>query len=128
MPPYFPDRRTLIVVRAEHQAVANELALEATREPDGSPTTDLNTFTTPLRAVGGAVAVAYWSSWAMTAAHRSAVLAELGNRFKRTVTPIPLGGRVRQQDPFWVFDAEPGQWLPEDALAALGMETLPPPE
>lgn len=128
-PTYTPDRRTIIVVKAEHQATANQIAQDATRNPDGTATTDLGTFTTGLQAAGQAPAVgavvAYWANWAMTQAHRDAVIATLGQRFARAVTPIPAGKRPNLNDPFWVFDAEPGQWQDTQVFAALKMELIP---
>lgn len=129
---YFPDRTTIIVVAAEHRGAANQLAQDATRNPDGTPTTTLGTFASPLQAAGqdpvAGVTTHYWTNWAMTQSHRDFLLAELGNRFKRTVTPIPLGTKPKPNEPFYVFDAEPGQWTDKDVFTALSLEPVPVPD
>lgn len=130
MPDYFPERHTIVVIRAQHQTLANQIIFDVMRNPDGSPSTDLNTFTAPLKSAGDATqaVVAYWNGIRLTQVHRDGVLAEIGNRFKQAVTPIPLGNKVNRNAQFWVFDAEPGQWTDVSVFSALGMEPVEVPE
>lgn len=116
MPTEYTER-LLIVVRAPLQDEANAAAQVA------EPTTGPNTFNVPLVAAdsttSAAPVVAYWAGWTMTPIQRERLLAEFGRRFARSLTVIPVGGAVRRQDDFWLFDRA---WNPEAILAALQLQ------
>lgn len=116
MPTTFTER-LLIVVRAPLQGEANAAALVA------EPTTGPDTFSVPLVPAGttdpAAPAAAYWAGWTMTPDQRSRLLAEMGRRFVKDMVVIPVGGQVRRQDDFWLFDRA---WDPDAILAALQLQ------
>jgi hypothetical protein len=109
----------LIVVRAAAQAAANVVAKTA------DPTADGNTFSAPLRRAGDASAAvaAYWSTWTMTPDMHDRLLAAYGAKVSKAMTVIPVGGAVSRTDDVWFLD---GAWDPQDALAALGFDRMPP--
>lgn len=112
--------RLLVVVRAADRDTANSAAQVA------DPTTDGNTFRAALRAQGSTSLTPgfFWTSWLMTVEQRDRLVAE----FSRVAGSLPVilaGGRVNKNSRYWLFDARPGQWSPEQALAALALELAP---
>jgi len=112
-------QRLLIVVKAALQQTANEVAVVA------DPTTDGNTFTTPLRTDGGPnTAAAYWTSWVMTQAQRDRLIAEFGAR-AGAFTVYSKPATVPTNLNFWIFESatnSPNGYTPDEVLALLPLD------
>lgn len=112
---------SIIVVKAALQQQAEAAAIAA--DPEGGAGTFVPGV--PLRLAGDATntPVAYYCRWNMKPGQRSAFASSMGG----PINVLSKGASVPLNRDRWLFDAADGQWTAEEALAALGYDTLAPP-
>jgi hypothetical protein len=90
------------------------------------------TFTVPLRLAGDATNTirAYWAGWTLTPAQAAALRTRLQEQglLDGEVVVVTKADQAtfvpNLQARAYIFDARPGAWAPQEALAVLNLDTL----